>query len=75
LAIKHLESALQHWRDYASAYVKQYRQPLLYNRVGIVDLPRLADQAAADVQTARNWKPGTIGKPPPRKTGGSKFGQ
>jgi hypothetical protein len=74
-AIEHLESALRQWRDYASAYTRQYAQPLLYNRVGIVDLPRLAQDAAADIDMAREWKPGAIGKAPGRKAGGSKFGQ
>ncbi|MCC6487283.1 MAG: carbohydrate-binding family 6 protein [Candidatus Hydrogenedentes bacterium] len=74
-AIVHLESALRSWQAYAAAYVKQYRQPLLYNRVGIVDIPTLAGMAALDVQMAREWKPGTVGKAPARKSGGSKFGQ
>jgi hypothetical protein len=74
-AIRHLESALQHWRAYATAYTRQYRQPLLYNRVGIVNLPKLAERAAADIAMARDWKPGTVGKAPLRNPGGSKFGQ
>ena len=74
-AIKHLEAALGHWREYAAAYTKQYQQPLLYNRVGIVDIPKLAEKAAADIEIARTWKPGSIGKAPARKVGGSKFGQ
>jgi hypothetical protein len=41
----------------------------------VVDIPKLAENGAADIELARNWKPGTVGKPPPRKTGGSKFGQ
>jgi hypothetical protein len=73
-AIKHLETALGHWRDYAGAYTKQYKQPLLYNRVGIVDIPKLAEAVAADIEIARGWKPGSIGKPPPRPGSGSKFG-
>ena len=74
-AIKHLESALQHWHDYAAVYVSQYKQPLLYNRVGIVDIPKLAQKVSEDIAIARNWEPGSIGKAPPRKLGGSKFGQ
>jgi len=46
-AVKHLEAALGHWRDYAAVYIRQYRQPLLYNRVGIVDIHKLTEQAAA----------------------------
>jgi len=74
-AVRHLESALQCWRDYAAIYAKQYQQPLLYNRVGIVDIPKLAEKAASDIHIAREWKTGSISKAPPRKAGGSKFGQ
>jgi hypothetical protein len=74
-AIQHLERALQSWREYAAVYTRQYRQPLLYNRVGIVDIPKLAEKAAADIAMAREWKPGTIGQAPPRKTSRSKYGQ
>jgi hypothetical protein len=28
--------------------------------VGIVDIPKFADKAAADIELARHWKPGTI---------------
>jgi hypothetical protein len=74
-AVRHLEAALGHWRDYAAVYTRQYRQALLYNRVGIVDVPGLTEQVAADIKLARNWKPGVIGKTPPCRGGGSKFGQ
>jgi len=74
-AINHLEAALGFWRDYAAAYTRQYKQPLLYNRVGVVDIPKLAEKAAADIEIARGWKPGSISQPPTRKAGGSKFGQ
>jgi hypothetical protein len=59
-AVKHLEEALNFWRDYSTAYTKQYKQPLLYNRVGIVDIPKFADKAAADIELARQWKPGKL---------------
>jgi hypothetical protein len=59
-AVAHLSAALDHWQAYASAYTQQYVQPVLYNRIGVVDLPGLTTKAAADVQTAREWKPGTI---------------
>ena len=59
-AVKHLEEALVHWRDYAAVYTNQYRQPILSSRVGLVNLPELADAAASDIEIARNWKPGTI---------------
>jgi hypothetical protein len=74
-AIGHLHNALDHWREYAAAYTKQYRQPLLYNRVGVVDIPKLADKVAEDIEIARIWKPGSIGNAPARKSGGSRFGQ
>src|SRR5262249_20142385 len=31
-AVKHLQEALDCWRNYAAAYTRQYKQPLLYNR-------------------------------------------
>lgn len=74
-AVRHLEAALGHWREYAAAYTRQYRQPLLYNRVGVVDIPRLVEKVAADIEIARRWKPGSLGKAPPRPPSGSKFGQ
>jgi hypothetical protein len=59
-AVESLEAALGHWKDYASAYTRQYVQPVLYNRAGVVDIPNQTADAAADVQMARHWKPGTI---------------
>ncbi len=64
-AIASLEAALDHWHAYAEAYTRQYRQPLLYNRVGWVDIPQLADKAAADIQIARDWQPGSVKYTPP----------
>lgn len=59
-AVEHLESALRSWREYATAYTNQYKQPLLYNRVGVVDIPKFAEKAAADIELARQWKPGKL---------------
>ena len=59
-AVKHLEDALGHWKNYSAAYTRQYIQPVLYNRAGVVDIPKQTENAAADVQMARDWKPGTI---------------
>ena len=59
-AIRHLEEALTHWKNYSDAYTSQYVQPVKYNRAGLVDLPKQTADAAADVQIARDWKPGTI---------------
>ena len=48
------------WRHYAAAYTSQYRQPILSSRVGLEDLPKLTAEAAADIEIARNWKPGSL---------------
>ena len=61
-AIKHLENALAHWKQYAALYDRQYT-PQLLNRVGPVDIPALTANAAADIESVRTWKPGT----PPAK--------
>lgn len=31
-----------------------------YNRVGYVDVTRLTEKVTADLDIARNWKPGTL---------------
>jgi hypothetical protein len=59
-AVQHLETALTHWKNYSTAYTRQYVQPVLYNRAGLVDIPKQTQDVAADVQMARDWKPGTI---------------
>ena len=59
-AIRHLLFAVDHWKRYASAYTLQYRQPLLYNRVGVVDLPAFISKTEQDVAIARLWAPGTV---------------
>ena len=59
-AVRDLESALKHWQNYAAAYTRQYVQPVLYNRTGVVDIPKQTEDVAADVAMARAWKPGTI---------------
>ncbi len=59
-AVKHLETALSHWKNYATAYTKQSIQPVLYNRVGVVDIPKQTEDVATDIQMARDWKPGTV---------------
>ena len=43
-----------------AAYVRQYKQPIIYSRVHVVDLPKLTDNVTADIELARNWKPGTL---------------
>ena len=59
-AVKYLEAALSDWRDYAAAYTKQYHQPMLFGRDGVVDIPKLADQVAKDIEIARDWNPGSL---------------
>ena len=61
-AIKHLENALAHWKQYAAIYDRQYT-PQLLNRVGPTNIPALTSKAAADIEIVRTWKPGT----PPAK--------
>ncbi|MCX7011292.1 MAG: hypothetical protein NTW86_01770 [Candidatus Sumerlaeota bacterium] len=68
-AIGHLQEALSHWKRYAESYTRQYGQPLLYNRVGWVDIPKLAGNVAADIQIARDWQPESVAAPPARKSG------
>jgi hypothetical protein len=58
-AVKHLESALNHWKRYAAVATQQYH-PALYNRIGFVDLNALTARVAADVDIAKNWKSGTV---------------
>ena len=74
-AVRHLEAALEQWQRYAASYTRQYRQPLLYNRVGWVDIPKLAEKVAEDIKIAGSWKPGSVAPPPPRKTGKSLYGE
>ncbi len=65
-AIRHLRSALVHWKLYAAAYTRQYRQPWLYNRVGWVDIPALTAKVEQDIIMAMMWAPGTLpDKTPP----------
>ncbi|MCX6924072.1 MAG: hypothetical protein NT154_12810, partial [Verrucomicrobia bacterium] len=68
-AVQHLQAALTHWKDYSTAYTRQYVQPVLYNRVGVVDIPQQTAEVAADVQLARDWKPGTIDEAAIKRSG------
>ena len=58
-ALGHLGDALAHWKQYAAIRNAHY-VPALYNRVGHVDVTALTVQVAADLDIARNWKPGTL---------------
>lgn len=57
-AMKHVENALAHWKQYAAIYGRQYL-PQLLNRVGTADIPALSAKAAEDIEIVRTWKPGT----------------
>jgi hypothetical protein len=70
-AIRNLQAALEYWKRYARAYTVQYKQPLLYNRVGWVDIPGLTAKVEQDITIARLWAPGTVPdtlKPPAADT-------
>ena len=71
-AVLHLEVALGHWQNYSAAYTSQYTQPVLYNRAGVVDIPGQTANVAADVQTARAWKPGIINESAIKRSGTEK---
>lgn len=58
-ALNHLGDALAHWQRYAAIRDTHY-VPALYNRVGYVDITALIENAAADMEMARKWKPGTL---------------
>jgi hypothetical protein len=58
-ALRHLGEALAHWKRYAAIRDALY-VPALYNRVGYVDVTALTEKVAADLDIARNWKPGTL---------------
>jgi hypothetical protein len=57
-AVKHLQTAVQHWKNYSDSYTRLYVQPSLYNRTGWVDLPKELVKVKKDVEIAENWKPG-----------------
>ncbi len=58
-AQRQLGEALSHWKKYAAIRDAHY-VPALYNRVGFVDVTAMTDKVAADLDIARNWKPGTL---------------
>ena len=59
ITLRHLTEALTHWKAYATTRDAHY-VPALYNRLGYVDITALTEQAAADLEIAREWKPGSI---------------
>ena len=58
-AVGYLEKAKGHWTKYAKVYGSLYK-PALYNRVGFVNIPELLKKVEADIEMAKEWKPGTI---------------
>jgi hypothetical protein len=58
-ALRHLGEALAHWKRYAAVRDAHY-VPALYNRLGYVDVTALTVRAAADIEIARDWKPGSL---------------
>ena len=58
-ALRHLAAALAHRNNYAAICDADY-VPAPYNRVGHVDLTALTEKAAADLDVARTWKPGSL---------------
>ncbi len=59
-AVRHLEAALAHWKAYAGLATAQYKPQYLGRLNRLVDLNALTASAAADVDIAREWHPGTI---------------
>jgi hypothetical protein len=58
-ALRHLGDAHSHWKRYAAVRDAHY-VPALYNRVGYVNVTELTQKVAADIEIARNWKPGSL---------------
>lgn len=58
-ALRYLNDALIHWKQYASIRDANY-VPALYNRLGYVDITGITKQVAADIGIAKNWKPGSL---------------
>ncbi len=58
-AIGFLNTAREHWAEYAKVYHSLYK-PALYNRVGFVNIQELLSKVEADIAIARDWKPGSI---------------
>jgi hypothetical protein len=59
-AVKHLETALAHWKSYAAIATSQYKPQFLGRLERVVDLNALTANAEADIAVARDWHPGTI---------------
>ena len=69
-ALRYLGDAHSHWKRYAAIHDAHY-VPALYNRVGYVNVTELTEKVAADIEIARNWKPGSL-KDDGRRSGSEK---
>jgi hypothetical protein len=58
-AVRHLGSALDAWKHYATVRDGQY-VPGLYGRAGYVNITAMTAKVAQDLTIARDWKPGSI---------------
>jgi len=58
-ALRHLTEALTHWKNYAAIRDDHY-VPALYNRLGYLDVTALTPEVAADLDIARDWRPGIL---------------
>ena len=52
-AIKELTQAAEYWERYTATALTQYANPILLNRVGVVDWNALAAEVRKDVEIAR----------------------
>jgi len=58
-AVRHMETALDHWKKYAAVSTGQYI-PQKLGRVGAVDLNKLTAKVEEDIAITMNWKTGTV---------------
>jgi hypothetical protein len=63
-AVRHLDNALEAWKHYATVRDGQYL-PAIYGRAGYVNITAMTTKVAADIEIARNWKPGSVRKTVP----------
>jgi len=56
-ALLELKFATQYWNAYAKVYSSK-NKPVLYNRVGYVDVEKLKTNVLHDIDIVRDWKPG-----------------
>jgi hypothetical protein len=53
IAVNQLTEALNYWELYIASALKQYKNPLWTNRVGIVDWVKLTNEVRNDIETAK----------------------